>query len=216
MTHIAFFDLDNTILSTSSGRIIVRSLYKHGLISKKRIRRAMLMSKIYRFGLLGAQTAVARWTRWFRGISADMIDALSSEWTDELKHYIRDEARNEIQVHRNNGGRTVMLSASPGFICSRMKDLLIMDDLICTELEVENGVLSGKLKGRYCYGKEKLVQARQYCSQRGQDIKNAYYYADSYSDLPVLESVGNPVCVSPDARLEKEARLRGWRVETWS
>jgi len=215
MTYIAFFDLDHTILNTSSGRIIVRSLYKHGFISRAKIRKAMILSMIYKIGLLGAQTAVARWSKWFRGISKESIDTFSAEWFNELKLLIREDARQEINFHKNRGGRTVMLSASPGFICSRIGEFLTMDSVICTELEVVDGKLSGRLKGKYCYGREKLVQARQYCAQSGQSMTDAYYYADSIHDLPVLEAVGNPVCVSPDAQLEKIARSKGWRIKNW-
>ncbi len=215
MTYTAFFDLDHTILNTSSGRIIVRSLFKHGLISRGKIRRAVALSVLYRIGLFGAQTAVARWTKWFKGISVESIDAFSAEWFDELKPRIRDDARKEIDFHKSRGGRIVMLSASPEFICSRIGKFLMMDTVICTELEVVDGKLSGNLKGKYCYGKEKLVQARRYCMQIGQSMADAYYYADSLQDLPVLESVGTPVCVSPDAQLEKIARTKGWRIENW-
>ena len=41
-------------------------------------------------------------------------------------------------------------------------------------------------------------------------------YADSSSDLPLLEAVGHPVAVNPDAKLAATARKRGWHVEQWS
>ncbi|OHD67316.1 MAG: hypothetical protein A2W19_02610 [Spirochaetes bacterium RBG_16_49_21] len=214
--YVAFFDLDHTILSTSSGRIIVRSLYHHGIISRKQIRRALFLSFIYRTGLLPAEAAVARWTKWFKGISYKIIEAYSAEWLKELKPLIREGARREIELHRSNGGSTVILSASPAFICDPIKNFLMMDDVICTELEIMDGRLSGRLKGRYCYGKEKLVRAERYCREGGHRMAEAYYYADSINDLPVLESVGNPVCVSPDDRLARAARSRGWKIETWA
>jgi hypothetical protein len=40
-------------------------------------------------------------------------------------------------------------------------------------------------------------------------------YADSTSDLPLLECVGFPVAVNPEARLAAIARRRGWHVEHW-
>ena len=40
-------------------------------------------------------------------------------------------------------------------------------------------------------------------------------YADSASDLPMLEAVGFPVAVNPEAKLAAIARRRGWLVETW-
>ena len=41
-------------------------------------------------------------------------------------------------------------------------------------------------------------------------------YADSSSDLPLLEAVGFPVAVNPETRLAAIARKRGWLVEHWS
>jgi hypothetical protein len=40
-------------------------------------------------------------------------------------------------------------------------------------------------------------------------------YADSTSDLPMLEAVGFPVAVNPETRLAALARKRGWLVENW-
>ena len=41
-------------------------------------------------------------------------------------------------------------------------------------------------------------------------------YADSTSDLPMLEAVGFPVAVNPETRLATLARKRGWLVEHWA
>ena len=38
------------------------------------------------------------------------------------------------------------------------------------------------------------------------------YYADGYEDLPLLETVGRPVVVHPDARLAEVAKERGYTV----
>ena len=43
----------------------------------------------------------------------------------------------------------------------------------------------------------------------------AVAYADSASDLPMLEAVGHPVAVNPEAKLAAIARKRGWHVEHW-
>ena len=46
-------------------------------------------------------------------------------------------------------------------------------------------------------------------------LENAYFYTDSYTDLPMLEAVKFPVVVSPDRRLERLARKRQWPIENW-
>jgi phosphoserine phosphatase len=43
-------------------------------------------------------------------------------------------------------------------------------------------------------------------------MKDSYYHADSINDLPLLEEVGIPVCITPDKKLERIAMKRGWRI----
>ena len=45
------------------------------------------------------------------------------------------------------------------------------------------------------------------------DLSESVAYADSASDLPMLEAVGFPVAVNPETRLAGIARKRGWLVE---
>ena len=45
------------------------------------------------------------------------------------------------------------------------------------------------------------------------DLGETVAYADSTSDLPMLEAVGFPVAVNPETRLAALARKRGWLVE---
>ncbi len=49
----------------------------------------------------------------------------------------------------------------------------------------------------------------------GLDLRESVAYADSTSDLPMLEAVGFPVAVNPETRLAALARKRGWLVEHW-
>jgi phosphoserine phosphatase len=44
------------------------------------------------------------------------------------------------------------------------------------------------------------------------DLTMATGYADSGSDLPLLEQCGTAVAVNPDAELRRWARSKGWPV----
>ena len=44
----------------------------------------------------------------------------------------------------------------------------------------------------------------------------AYGYADSHSDLPLLEAVGRPVVVKPDISLYRHARRQRWTIVDWA
>lgn len=41
------------------------------------------------------------------------------------------------------------------------------------------------------------------------------HLTDSYTDLPLLLAVAEPVIVNPDPRLLREARRRRWPVLRW-
>ena len=55
-----------------------------------------------------------------------------------------------------------------------------------------------------------------YATAEGLELSESVAYADSSSDLPMLEAVGYPVAVNPEVRLATIARKRGWLVEQWS
>jgi hypothetical protein len=54
---------------------------------------------------------------------------------------------------------------------------------------------------------------QEYADAEGLSLDEAVAYADSASDLPMLEAVGFPVAVNPETRLAALARKRGWLVE---
>ncbi|MDO9174895.1 MAG: haloacid dehalogenase-like hydrolase, partial [Actinomycetota bacterium] len=62
----------------------------------------------------------------------------------------------------------------------------------------------------------KVEAIEQLARWEGLDLDQCWAYSDSASDLPMLEAVGHPVAVNPDARLERVAGQRGWPVVVFS
>lgn len=214
--YVAFFDLDNTILNINSGRAFVEQAYSAGMLSKRDIARAWYLAAIYKLGLADPEKIIARMARWLKGVPEQQIIDLSGRvFQSSLQKAIRSRARQEIQAHKEKQATTVILSAAINHICTLVQKSIGLDDAVCTELEVVGGRFTGRPKGRYCYGVEKVQRLRDYCSLAGCAPQEAWYYADSLSDLPALEIVGNPVCVTPDERLRKVARQRGWTICDW-
>ena len=52
-------------------------------------------------------------------------------------------------------------------------------------------------------------------ARRQVDLSQSWFYTDSYTDMPMLERVGNQVVVNPDPRLKRIAKRRGWPVQDW-
>jgi phosphoserine phosphatase len=89
------------------------------------------------------------------------------------------------------------------------------DNIICTKMQKEEGVFTGLPENRFCFEAEKRVRLKEYCELRNYKLNEVYYYGDSISDLPALEVVGHPVCVTPDKKLGRIAMQIGWEIRDW-
>jgi phosphoserine phosphatase len=63
-------------------------------------------------------------------------------------------------------------------------------------------------------GSEKVRRIQELISEKGLEVNlsSSFAYADSISDLPLLEWVGNPVAVEPEEKLQAIAQERGWQI----
>lgn len=214
--YVAFFDLDHTLLNTSSARLYLQYLRNEGMISRWVLLHGFMLSMLHRMGFFESEKVIRKWVKKYEGVSESETLIHMQRWFDTMvKPHIRIKAVKEVQRHRENGARTVILSASTNYGCIPIKNFLFIDDVICTKLEVRNGVLTGNLDGEYCYGRMKLIKAMEYCVKHNFDMDKAWYYGDAFADVPILERVGNPVCVTPDRKLRKIAQKRGWPIVQW-
>jgi HAD superfamily hydrolase (TIGR01490 family) len=215
-TYLVFFDLDRTLISEISGNAMVRGAYEKGLLPMADIANAFYLYLLYKLGLRDPLRVIVDMVGWVKGKDEIMMRELCLDiYRKVLFPSLYNEALKEIKIHRENNARLVLLSSGLDTICSRVTESLAFDDMICSSLEVKDGYFTGKPVGRLCFGDEKLKRMTGYCTEHSINLSESWYYGDAISDLPVLESVGNPVCVNPDRRLKKEALKRGWKIVQW-
>ena len=215
-TYIAFFDLDRTITKAISGSELARVAYRKGLMTRSALAYAFYLSLVYKLNLKDPLKIIDKMVTWVKGMSENtMFDLCFEVFRDVLLPSVYPEARSEIKSHKEKYAKVVILSSALTQICQEMAKNLRIDDIICSDLEVNNGYLTGHLNGRLCFGEEKMIRLKKYCEINNTKQSDAWYYGDSYSDLPVLSIVGNPVCVNPDRKLKKEALKRGWKILFW-
>ncbi|MGD0583458.1 MAG: HAD-IB family hydrolase [Bacteroidales bacterium] len=214
--YIVFLDLDGTITSMNSGYALVRAARSKKLIGPGDIANALLCSFFYKLGIVHADRIINIMGRWLIGIKPETLTSVASEAAEKyLLHSIYPEIYDEIRLHRSRNAELAILSSAIEDICRPLARHLKIDHIICTGMEIRNGELTGAPSGNYCYGEEKKRRIILFCEEKGFDRKTAYYYADSFSDLEALESIGNPVCINPDMRLRKKARGENWQIRKW-
>jgi len=211
--YVAFFDIDNTILSINSGSALVREAYKIGLMSTSDLLNAIYLSWLYKFHLRDTDLIVSGMGRWLKGHTVDEVNLLSEHVVNKhLVNAIRPEIYSEIKFHKENNAEVVILSSVIIQICRQLGSYIGVDNIICTVMEVADGVFTGSPENNFCIGDEKRLRLMQYCEMRNYFLSEAFYYGDSISDLTALKAVGNPVCVQPDRKLSRIAHEKGWRI----
>ena len=118
-----------------------------------------------------------------------------------------------IREHRAAAHRTILITAAAAIFVRPLAPLF--DVVIGCELEERDGRYTGFMSSPPLVGEARAAWLRRFALQEGIDLKHSYAYADSYSDLPLLRAVGNPVVVSPDSALYRYARRRRWPIEPW-
>ena len=119
-----------------------------------------------------------------------------------------------VREHRARGHRTVLITGALDFVVEPLRPLF--DDVVCARLGERDGILTGELDATPPAGEARALTLAAYAAAEGLSLDEAVAYADSTSDLPMLEAVGHPVAVNPEGKLFAIARRRGWHVEHWS
>jgi putative phosphoserine phosphatase/1-acylglycerol-3-phosphate O-acyltransferase len=117
-----------------------------------------------------------------------------------------------VRAHQNRGHTVVMATSATRMQAQPMARELGIDHVLCTELETEQGVLTGSLLGRTLWGEGKAAAVKDFAKRQRISLKNSHAYANGDEDVPFLAAVGFPHPVNPAPALARHAGERGWPV----
>ena len=211
----AFFDLDKTIIATSSTLAFRRPFYSEGLINRRSLIESAYAALMFSTG--GADHAqMERLRRRLSALVAGWDVAQVGEIVAETLHelldpLIYDEAANLLEEHRAAGRDLVIISSSGAEVVEPIGRLLGVDTVIATRMVVADGRYTGAIEF-YAYGANKALALAELAEANGYDLASSYAYSDSITDVPMLSAVGHPFAVNPDRALRRVAAARGWPV----
>lgn len=119
-----------------------------------------------------------------------------------------------VREHRRLGHRTLLITGALDVVIEPLAPLF--DDVICAKLGQKDGRYTGRMDELPPIGEARANVLEDYADAHGLKLSETVAYADSASDLALLEAVGFPVAVNPEARLASIARRRGWLIEDWT
>ena len=153
--------------------------------------------------------------REYDGLDPAVMKRLGGEALDAVTlRRIYPEGMRRIREHQRSGHRVLLLTGALDVVVEPLAELLGVE-VDCAHLLVKDGRLTGDLQSPPPAGEARGALLEEYADRNGVVLRDSFAYADSLSDLPMLELVGTPVVVNPDARLSQIAGQRGWRIERW-
>jgi len=153
--------------------------------------------------------------REYEGLDYEVMKGLGREALDAVTlRRIYPEGMRRIREHKRAGHRVLLLTGALDVVVEPLAELLEVE-VDCAHLLIKDGRMTGDLQSPPPAGEARGALLEEYAARNGIVLSESFAYADSLSDLPMLELAGTPIAVNPDARLSQVAGQRGWRIERW-
>jgi phosphoserine phosphatase len=225
LQRAAFFDIDGTLTSENVWRGIMAYFETHNL------RRGTLwffllthmpLVAFRKLGLiseLGLRTPWAANLAWLvRGMTIAEANAIwdwvAEEFLDRNNYWRPDSCR-LVGHHLAEQDVVMLVSSGPEPLIARLAEGMGVAHAVGTRLEIgPDGHFTGRSLAPVCIDRHKASLARQRLADLGLEVdyQDSFSYADSITDLAMLEMVGRPVAVYPEPALRDIAVQRGWEI----
>jgi phosphoserine phosphatase len=137
------------------------------------------------------------------------VTALEQVYSQRLR--LNPGAETLVQACQAAGLKTLLVSGGFTFFTDRIRDRLRLDAARSNVLEVEAGVLTGRMVdqpwGDICDGEEKRRTLLATCAEMGISAKQAIAVGDGANDLPMMGVAGLSVAYHAKPRVREQAMV---------
>ncbi|MEZ5149599.1 HAD-IB family hydrolase [Rhodococcus zopfii] len=209
----ALFDFDGTIVHGFSGVHFFRDRLLAGKVSAAELAGTMLN------GLRGTDSesdferfvAVA-FKAWGGHTEDELYEIGQRLFASTIAGHIYPEAWQLIRAHQEAGHTVVIASSASRYQIQASADVLGVEHMLYTPLEVKDGILTGKVDGKSLWRSGKAEAAVAFADEHDIDRAASYTYSNGGEDVDFLATMGNPTPTNPDGTLTKIATERRWPI----
>ena len=215
--HLAAFDLENTLIASNVVDSYAWLASRHLRAGERAAFIAGLVRKAPSLLALDRRDRGDFLRSFYRRYEDAPVDQLHDDGWELFHHQLLAKsfpaAIARVRKHRALGHRTILITGALDFVVEPLRPLF--DEIVCARLSQKDGRYTGRLAELPPIGEARALVLADYAEAEGLELSESMAYADSASDLPMLEAVGFPVAVNPETKLAAIARRRGWHVEHW-
>ena len=188
-----------------------------GLVSRDAVDSDVFYSLIDAFGdNLVVMAAARQVPLLFKGKQKSAVQFAASLIAPDLNDWLQPYAAEQIAKHKSDGRKLMLVTAMPAEVARPIASKLGFEHVLATEFSVDSdGKFDGGINGHFVWSEGKSTAVLEYAKEKEIDLDSSWAYSDSRYDTGLLSSVGHPVAVNPDQRLERIARESNWEIVTF-
>ena len=212
---LVIFDLDNTILNGDSDYSWINFLINEGHVDKEEYEKK---NKYFYDQYYEGKLDYDEWAEFALSTIKDKtpndIEGLMSKFLiSVIEPMINIYALRLLHDHHHNNDIMLLASATNSVIVNPIAKRLGFEYVVASEVEIIEGVYSGKILGKPALGAGKLLKVKEWALQNDIDnFEDVTFYSDSINDFPLLEAVGIPKAVNPDDQLREISIKNNWEI----
>ena len=218
MFEVAFFDIDDTLIKGQSPFLFVKYLFRKGKFNYLFLIILSTWVILYKSKLIkDVEPAMRKGFGVIKGWKLDEAKRLVDDFFEkELRHRIYSQALVEINKHKKNKRKIVLISNTPQIIVDKFVEELSADYGFGTQLETKKGIFTGQIIGKPMYADRKVEVAQKLSLDNDLDIAKSWAYSDHHSDIALLGMAGSARAVNPDSLLRDYAIKHNWKILNFS
>jgi putative phosphoserine phosphatase/1-acylglycerol-3-phosphate O-acyltransferase len=209
----AFFDFDGTLIDGYSAGALYAHRIRNGEMGLPEL---VHTAKAMRGGPLAESDfesllvrGIAGWT----GHPAQNLDELGERlFAQSVAGSLFHDMWRVVKAHQRAGHMVVIATSATRLQVAPLARELGIDHILCTELETQGGLVTGRLAGRTLWGPGKRAAVEAFALREKLDLGQSFGYANGDEDVPFLTAVGRPTAVNPQPGLAAYAKARSWPV----
>ena len=216
---LAIFDFDGTLYKDETFDLFMDHLKEHPKygVRHRKFYLSILApylsykAKLYPEGKM-KENLMKKYLNALSGLSQEEINTFFNEIAIKMMNGFNSEITSRLKEHAKSGFYTMIVSgAFTPILEATVKDLPV-DLIIGTDVPIKNNTFQRNSEIYHIQDVRKKVAVHNSLKGNEVDWENSYAYGDSYSDLSVMDLVGNPIAVRPDEQLRELAVDRRWEI----
>lgn len=217
---VAIFDFDGTLYSKETFQLLMDHLKQHPIHGQKYktfFRQILPLYIGYKMKIVPEAKMKERSMQYYANalhtLTRTEIEQYFAEMKENMQQDLNEEVVAKVREHQSEGMHVMLVSGAYTPMLHAVTDGIEFDTIIGTDIPfTADGMFDKGSTIYHIQGKRKTEQIMEMLKGHEIDWKRSFAYGDSYSDLPVLELVGNPVAVRPEERLERIAVEKNWTL----